>query len=213
VGFSEELKKLLPDDLPNREDVLSKCARHLDLIVEANRQFNLTRITDPREAAIKHVVDSVTPWRLFAGAGRVLDAGTGAGFPGIPLSVVLPASTFVLCESVGKKARFVESAVRDLAMTNVTVLGTRAEDTLKTKRVDIITARAVAPVSRSLDLFFPALKLGSKVILYKGPDVETEIRGAEAELKRLRVAARVVHRYELPDSLGVRTMIELSASR
>ena len=212
MGFSEELGELLPDDLPHREDVLSKCARHLDLIVEANRQFNLTRITDPREAAIKHIVDSVTPWRLFAGAGRFLTPGRARDSLD-SLSVVLPASTFVLCESVGKKARFVESAVKDLGMTNVTVLGTRAEDTLKTKRVDVITARAVAPVSRALDLFFPALKLGSTVILYKGPDVETEIRGAEAELKRLRVAARVIHRYELPDSLGVRTMIELSASR
>ena len=212
VGFFEELEDLLPDDLPHREQVASKCARHLDLIVEANRQFNLTRITDPREAAIKHVVDSVTPWRLFAAAGRILDAGTGAGFPGIPLSIVLPASTFVLCESVGKKARFVESAVREFGLTNVSVLGTRAEETLKTKRVDVITARAVAPVSRALDLFFPALKLGSKVILYKGPDVEAEIREADLELKKFRVAARVVHRYELPDSLGVRTMIELSAS-
>jgi 16S rRNA (guanine527-N7)-methyltransferase len=213
VDFSEELGKLLPDDLPHREDVVAKCARHLDLIVEANRQFNLTRITDPREAAIKHVVDSITPWRLFASAGRILDAGTGAGFPGIPLSVVLPATTFLLCESVGKKARFVESAVKNLELTNVKVLGTRAEETLKSKRVDVITARAIAPVSRALGLFLPALKLGSKVILYKGPDVEAEIRGAEAELRRHRAAAHVVHRYELPDSLGVRTMIELSASQ
>ena len=128
-------------------------------------------------------------------------------------SIVLPASTFVLCESVGKKARFVESVVKDLGLTNVTVLGSRAEETLKTKRVDVITARAVAPVSRVLDLFLPAVKTGSKVILYKGPDVDAEIRETEAELKKRRVAVRVVHRYDLPDSLGARTMLELSDSR
>jgi 16S rRNA (guanine527-N7)-methyltransferase len=213
VSFSEELRSLLPNDLPHREEAIVKCARHLDLIVEANRQFNLTRITDPREAAIKHVVDSILPWRLFASAGKILDAGTGAGFPGIPLAVVLPSSTFVLCESVGKKARFVASAVETLGLTNVSVLGTRAEETLKTMRVDAITARAVAPVSRALDLFFPALKAGSKLILYKGPDVDAEIRESEPELKRRRLTARVVHRYELPDSSGVRTMVEIGAAR
>jgi 16S rRNA (guanine527-N7)-methyltransferase len=210
VGFSEELESLLPDDVPHREEIVGKCARHLDLIVEANRHFNLTRITDAREAAIKHVVDSVMPWRLFANAARILDAGTGAGFPGIPLAIVLPTVDFTLCESVGKKARFVESAVKDLGLTNVNVPAKRAEEVLKMKRVDLITARAVAPVSRVLELFFSALKQGSRVILYKGRDAEAEIREAEPALRRRRVSARIVDRYELPDSLGARAMVEMT---
>jgi 16S rRNA (guanine527-N7)-methyltransferase len=210
VGFSEELESLLPDDVPHREEIVGKCARHLDLIVEANQHFNLTRITDAREAAIKHVVDSVMPWRLFANAARILDAGTGAGFPGIPLAIVLPTVDFTLCESVGKKARFVESAVKDLGLTNVNVPAKRAEEVLKMKRVDLITARAVAPVSRALELFFSALKQGSRVILYKGRDAEAEIREAEPALRRRRVSARIVDRYELPDSLGARAMVEMT---
>ena len=68
VEFTEELRQVLPPDLPNRDAVILKCAQHLDLIVEINRHLNLTRITSPREAAIKHVLDSVIPWRLFAEA-------------------------------------------------------------------------------------------------------------------------------------------------
>lgn len=210
MGFSEELESLLPDDVPHREEIVGKCARHLDLIVEANRHFNLTRITDAREAAIKHVVDSVMPWRLFASAARILDAGTGAGFPGVPLAIVLPTVDFTLCESVGKKARFVESVVQNLLLTNVTVNAMRAEEVLKTKRVDLITARAVTPVSHAVDLFFPALKQGSRVILYKSRDAEAEIREAEPALRRRRVSARIVDRYELPDSLGARAMVEMT---
>ena len=102
--------------MPERDHLIRVAARHLELIVEANRQFNLTRILDSREAAIKHVVDSIMPWRLFAAAKHVLDAGTGAGFPGVPLAVVLPSVHFTLAESIGKKARFVEAAVKDLAL-------------------------------------------------------------------------------------------------
>ena len=79
---------------------------HLELIEETNRFMNLTRIVEPREAAIKHVLDSVLPWRLFAGARNVLDAGTGAGFPGIPLAAILPDIKFVLAESVPEESSF-----------------------------------------------------------------------------------------------------------
>src|SRR5467141_3507208 len=98
VSFRAELSALLPADLPHREECIDGAAQHLDLIVEANRQFNLTRIVDPREAAIKHVLDSVLPWRLMAGAGHVMDAGTEAGFPGIPIALVLPETRFTLIE-------------------------------------------------------------------------------------------------------------------
>ena len=210
MPFFEELANFLPADIPHREEVIQKCARHLHLIVEANRQFNLTRITDPREAAIKHVIDSALPWRLFASTRRILDAGTGAGFPGVTLSILMPETEFTLCESVGKKARFVESVVEELQLKNVQVSATRAEELLRTKRAEVITARAVAPISRAVGLFLPALKQGSKLVLYKGPDTEAEIREAENELRKARVAARIVDRYELPQSMGARSIVELA---
>jgi 16S rRNA (guanine527-N7)-methyltransferase len=210
VQFAEELEELLPSDMPGRAQFIEKSARHLELIVEANRYFNLTRILDPREAAIKHVLDSVLPWRLFASAEHVVDAGTGAGFPGIPLALALPSVKFTLAESIGKKARFVESVVKDLHLTNTVVANRRAEEVLRDRRADVITARAVAPVSRAVDLFAPALKQGARILLYKGPDIEAEIGEAQTELKRRQFRVRIVERYSLPDALGSRTVVEIS---
>ena len=212
MGFAEELTELLPEDLPQREYVVRMAAKHLDLITDANRHFNLTRITNPREAAIKHVVDSVLPWRLFAGARHVLDAGTGAGYPGIPLALILPSVRFTLSESVGKKARFVESVVKELDLRNVDVAGQRAEGIILTPRPDVLTARAIAPIARAAALFAPLLKRGTRALLFKGPDAQTEIDQAAAELRKHSLRALVIERYELPDGLGSRTIVDILRS-
>jgi 16S rRNA (guanine527-N7)-methyltransferase len=211
MGFAEEFVGLLPEDLPGREGFIAKAAQHLDLIVEANRHFNLTRILDPREAVIKHVADSVIPWRHFAHAGVVADVGSGAGFPGIPLALLLPEVRFVLLESIQKKARFIQSAVDQLELPNVEVQPLRAEEWLVGRRVDLITARAVAPLERAIGLFAPAIRNGSRVLLYKGPDAESEIAESAGEAKKRRIRARIVDRYELPGDMGTRTLVELSA--
>jgi 16S rRNA (guanine527-N7)-methyltransferase len=210
VNFEAELSRVLPEDLPWRSELTGQAARHLALIVEANTHFNLTRITNPREAAIKHILDSVAPWRLFQKARHVLDAGTGAGFPGIPLAVLLPEVRFTLAESTGKKAHFVVSAVQAMGLPNVSVHAGRAEDCLKEQRVDLVTARAVAPVIRALGLFAPAIRAGARVLLYKGPDAELEIAEAAQEARKRQVRVRVVERYELPDGLGARTIVEMT---
>jgi 16S rRNA (guanine527-N7)-methyltransferase len=210
VSFEEELNQVLPADLPHRDIVVVKAAQHLSLIEEANRHFNLTRITGPREAAIKHVIDSVMPWRLFAGARHVLDAGTGAGFPGIPLALVLPDVRFTLAESIQKKARFVDAALAQLALPNVANAARRAEEIVCAGDFDIITARALAPISRALALFAPALKARTRMLLYKGPDVEQEIAEAAVEARKRRVRMEIVMRYTLPESQGTRTIVEIA---
>jgi 16S rRNA (guanine527-N7)-methyltransferase len=210
VAFVDELRESLPSDLPFREECVAGAARHLGLIVEANRQFNLTRIVSSREAAIKHVVDSVLPWRLFRGASHVADAGSGAGFPGIALALVLPETRFTLLESTQKKARFLEVVVRELGLAHVDVRAERAEEWLKTHRVSVVTARAVAPLSRAASLFAPALRGGARVLLYKGPDAAAEIGDAAAEIGKRRLRMRIVERYELPDKLGTRTIVEIA---
>jgi 16S rRNA (guanine527-N7)-methyltransferase len=207
VDFEEELNSVLPADLPHREIVIEGASKHLALIVEANKHLNLTRITTPREAAIKHVLDSVMPWRLFVGARHVLDAGTGAGFPGIPLALVLPETRFTLAESIQKKARFVESALGELELPSVEITPRRAEEL----KAEVITARALAPIPRILSLFRPALKAGTRILLYKGPDAEQEIAEATVEARNLRARMEVVMRYDLPDSLGTRTVVQITA--
>ena len=207
VEFAEELARVLPQDIPCRDRLIEKAAAHLTLILAANEHFNLTRIISAPEAAIKHVFDSVAPWRYFAGARRVLDAGTGAGFPGIPLSLVLPDVRFTLAESTQKKARFVDSSVEHLELHNVQVLADRAEQIALAQRPDIITARAVAPLDRLLDLFAKPMKQGARLILYKGPEVETEL----AAIKKYRIKAEQLDRYELPDGMGTRVVVSIEA--
>lgn len=193
MDFEAELQSVLPPDLPRRERVVEGCSEHLRRIVEVNQVMNLTRITSPREAAIKHVLDSVIPWRLFADARQVLDAGTGAGFPGIPLALVLPDVQFTLAESIRKKARFVDETVHALGMPNVEVRPERAEAIPS----PVITARAVAPMPKLLTLFRPALKRGSRLLLYKGPEEE----GGEIAMQ-----------YELPDGMGSRRILAVNTS-
>jgi len=205
VQFEEELARVLPPDLPHRERLLSLAPKHLEMISAANEYMNLTRIVSPEEAAIKHIYDCVAPWPHFQSATRVLDVGTGAGFPGIPLAIILPEVRFTLAESIGKKARFVESVLDALELPNATVIAERAESAAETQRADVITARAVAPIERLISLFGRPLKAGVRLLLFKGPDVEEEI----AEAKMDRIAGSVLCRYDLPDGFGSRTLVEL----
>ncbi len=209
MEFEDELDRVLPADLPQRAVAIRKGAQHLRLIIEANRSFNLTRITTPHEAAIKHVADSLAPWMLFAAYTRVLDAGSGAGFPGVPLALVLPGTQFTLAESIQKKARFLQSALANLELPNASAAPRRAEELWRDS--EVVTARALAPVARVLDLFAPALKAGKKILLYKGPDVEQEIAEAAAAARKLRVQVKIVMRYDLPNSMGSRRIVEIAA--
>ncbi|MBV9763310.1 MAG: 16S rRNA (guanine(527)-N(7))-methyltransferase RsmG [Acidobacteriaceae bacterium] len=208
MQFEDELARVLPLDIPNRERLIEKSAEHLRRISSANERMNLTRIISPSEAAIKHVYDSVAPWRHFQDAQRVLDAGTGAGFPGIPLAIVLPAIRFTLAESIQKKARFVDSVVESLELANVQVTPHRAEEVIETQGAEVITARAVAPLERILDLFKRALEDRARLLLYKGSDVDLELTTAQ----RHRMLAEVLCRYDLPDHLGGRSLVEIKAN-
>lgn len=209
MSFSSAMDELLPADLPERQRLVDLGARHLDLIVEANQSMNLTRIISQREAVIKHVLDSVLPWRLFASAETVADAGTGAGYPGIPLAVILPQTHFLLIEATQKKARFVETVVASLGLQNVQVLPVRIEDWLRTASPQIVTARAMAPLERAVPWLAPAIRQGGKALLYKGPDLAAEIAAATREMKKAKVQVEEVLRYDLPEQMGMRTIAQV----
>jgi len=206
------LAELLPDLIELDEAQLAKCARHLQRVLETNEQFNLTSITDPREAVIKHVIDSLLPSHLYAGAGTILDLGSGAGYPGIPLAIVYPEKRVHLIDSTQKKARFLQEVADELQLTNITVRAERGEAVLRSlppDEIEILTARAVGSIEKLLNVLKPVRNRFGKLLLFKGQRAEEELEAAAMLLKNLRLSAEICFRYELPEGMGSHCVVEV----
>lgn len=179
-------------------------ARYLDLLLERNRQVNLTAITDPVEVAAKHFVDALTVetvWQPQPG-DRAIDIGTGAGIPGVPLAIRHPEAEFTLNDSTRKKVAFLEEVAAALPLPNIHPLWARAEELGRASahrgRFTIALARAVAHLGLLIEYALPLLAPGGRLIAMKGPAGEEEItqsrpalqalHGEVAELRRLMVA-------------------------
>ncbi len=163
----------------------------LTMLLEANKRFNLTAITDPADAWRKHIFDSLTlmPWIGAAAPRRIADIGSGGGLPGIPLAITSPAIKFVLVEATGKKVGFLREAVATLALTNVTVINDRAEtigrDDAHRQRYDIVIARAVGRLAVLAELAVPLARVGGRVLAIKGGRATGEIKEAKRALHLL----------------------------
>lgn len=174
---------------------LDRLGRYLALLLDRTRHVNLTAITEPDEAWIRHVLDAMTllPLLRAVGARRVLDVGSGAGLPGIPLAVAMPDVRFTLLEATGKKARFIEEAAGLIAASNVRVVNDRAETighdrAAHRDRYDAVTARAVGRLPVLLELCVPLARVGGLVLAIKGERADEEIAEAEAALRTLGAA-------------------------
>jgi 16S rRNA (guanine527-N7)-methyltransferase len=179
---------------------------HLDLMDEWNARFNLTAIRDRDQQVTKHVLDSlsVRPWLRGT---RIADVGSGAGFPGIPLAIVEPARRFALIESTGKKCRFLE-AVRDaLALDNVDVVQTRAEQYKPDLRYETVIARAVGPLADLVRYAGPLLAGGGRLLAMKGRHPADEL---SAKLNGWKVVG--VHRLTVPGLAEERHLVEIARS-
>jgi 16S rRNA (guanine527-N7)-methyltransferase len=211
-----ELDAVLPPDLPHRASFLAGTLRHAELLLAANERLNLTRITSPRELAVKHVLDSVLPWRRLvellpaapASSPTLLDLGSGGGYPGVPLALLLPHVRVLLCESTQKKAAFLAEVVAALPLPNVEVHARRAEELLVERAVDVVVARAVDVARELLRLLKPARGRFGRLVLWKGPDVEREVAQAAKDAEKLRLAAAVTWRGELPGERALRCLLE-----
>lgn len=187
-----------------------KFEKFRDILTDYNEKCNLTAITDKKEVYIKHFLDSVVPEKLFPLNAKVIEIGSGGGFPSIPLKIVREDLDFTLVESTGKKCTYLEETVRLLGLDRVKVLNIRAEEGGRKENLrekfDIAEARAVAELNTLCEYCMPFVKVGGLFIAYKG-DREEEIEKAKNAIEILGGKIESVHSYELPEDCGKRTVI------
>lgn len=182
---------------------LAAFAAYAALLREWNERFNLTAITDDDGIRVKHFLDSLTVLKaLPAGALRVADVGTGAGFPGLPLKIVRPELWLTLIEATGKKVTFLEAVVAALKLRDVTVAKARAEevgqDAAHRERHDWVLARAVAELPVLLEYTLPLARVGGGVVAQKGESAAAEAESAAGAARRLGGKLRELRPVRLP---------------
>lgn len=179
---------------------LPRLGKFLALMLLANDRCNLTAITEPAQAWMKHVFDALTLIPMLSDVGEggeVADVGSGGGVPGVPLAVCLPHLRFTLFEATGKKARFLESVIKALGLKNAVVVNLRAEEAGQDhrnyrERFDAVTARALGRIAVAAELTVPLAKVGEqgegRVLLVKGERAEEELEEAKQALHMLHAS-------------------------
>ncbi len=171
-------------------DKIKQFEKLAELLVEQNKTMNLTAITDPDGIAVKHFADSISVLNAakFDEKAKVLDVGTGAGFPGIPLLIMRPDLDLTMLDSTAKKLKYVANTVEELGLT-ANVLHTRAEEAGQSKEYretfDIVCSRAVAALNVLCEYCLPFVKVGGVFVAMKAAKAQEEIEGAKAAIKLL----------------------------
>lgn len=171
------------------EEQLAQFTRYYELLVETNKVMNLTAITEPEEVAVKHMVDSLLAYEDGMQGKTLVDVGTGAGFPGVPLKIYCPSLKVTLVDSLGKRLRFLQQVLDELGLKGIRCEHLRAEDAGRSKKhreqYDYVTARAVARLSVLSEYCLPLAKKGGQFIALKGSRFAEEIEEGEAAVKIL----------------------------
>ena len=187
-------------DIELSDAVLNRLSTFLDLLLEANRQFNLTSIRDHDEAWRRHIVDSLTLLPFLAADPQceaMIDIGSGGGLPGIPLAIARPDRRVCLLEATGKKARFLETCVKALKLQSCRAIHQRAEqagqDPAERQRYDAAVCRAIGPVREMLEYTLPLVRVGGRVLAMKGPKADQELKEASRAMELLGAAELEVY--------------------
>jgi len=185
------------------EQELEKFYNYKNLVVEWNEKINLTAITDDHEFIVKHFIDSITINKYIEKNKKIIDIGTGAGFPGIPLKILNKDNNIVLFDSLNKRLKVLEDIIEEIGLTNIKTLHGRAEEAFKNKenreKYDIATSRAVAALNILVELMLPAVKVGGICICMKGNNAESEIEEAKKAIKELGGEIINVEKIILPE--------------
>ena len=185
------------------DEMLNKFYNYKNLVIEWNQKINLTAITEDYEFIVKHFVDSITINKYIQDEKKVIDIGTGAGFPGIPLKILNERTKMVLFDSLNKRLKVLDEIIDKIELKNIITLHGRAEETFKNKehreKYDIATSRAVASLNVLVELMLPAVTVGGVCICMKGNNVEEEIKESKKAIKELGGEILKVEKITLPE--------------
>ena len=198
-SFNRELNEI---QIEISEEKVEKFYLYMKLLIEWNEKINLTAIIKPNEIITKHFVDSLTASKWIKNGSKVVDCGTGAGFPGIPLSVLREDCEFVLFDSLNKRVNFLNEVIEKLGLKNVKTIHARAEDLAYEKKYrgnfDVAVSRAVANMSTLLEYLLPFCKVDGMAICMKGANIEEELKNSKKALEILKGKVEKVDNFDLP---------------
>ena len=180
--------------------------RYYEMLIDTNKVMNLTTITEYSEVVIKHFADSAAVGCITDMNGNidVIDVGTGAGFPGIVLTIVYPQLSVVLLDSLNKRVNFLKNVITELGLTGISAIHGRAEDIARNKdyreKFDLCVSRAVANMSSHSEYCLPFVKVGGRFIPYKADGCDEEVKAASKAVNILGGKIRKMESYVIPDT-------------
>ncbi len=196
---------------------IDKFYKYMNLLIEWNEKMNLTAIIEPSEIILKHFIDSITILKEIKDQEMVVDVGTGAGFPGIPLSIMNPTLKITLVDSLNKRLIFLQEVINELNLKNVELVHARAEEFGQNnkfrEKFDIATSRAVANLSTLSEYLLPLVKSNGKVISMKASNAKEEIKDAQKAIEILGGKIKSIDEFNLPQSDIGRTIIVINKNK
>ena len=203
--------KLKEFNIEINEEQIKSFEKYMNLLLEWNEKINLTAITQPEEVKLKHFVDSLTVLKYINDDDKVIDIGTGAGFPGIPLKIMKENTKITLLDSLNKRINFLNIVIETLNLRNIQAIHGRAEEIARNKlyreKYDVAVSRAVANLSTLTEYMLPFVKVGGKCICMKGANVNEELERAQNAIKELGGEIERVDNFYLSDNDNERNII------
>lgn len=202
-------------DLTIEEVQAEKFFRYYECLLEWNQKMNLTAITEFDEVLLKHFVDSVAVVKVMDlnKIESVIDVGTGAGFPGVPLKIMFPHLKITLLDSLQKRIQFLETIITELKLNHIEALHGRAEDFGQSpeyrEQYDLCVSRAVANLSTLSEYCVPFIKVGGYFISYKAERIEEEVKTAESAIRKLHCESPQIRKVLLPESELNRSFVQV----